>query len=109
MPKVPSLLYWKPHLFAITDNGVATCLKAATGDIVWQERLGGNFSASPVFADGRVYFLSDQGETTVIEAGPDFKVLARNALGEKVQASMAVSQSRLFIRTEQNLICVGSQ
>jgi len=107
MPNVPSLLYWKPYLFAITDNGLASCLKAATGEIVWQERLGGNFSASPVFAEGRVYFLGDNGETTVVEAGPEFKVLARNPLGEKVQASMAVSQGQFFIRTERNLICIG--
>jgi outer membrane protein assembly factor BamB len=109
MPKVPSLLYWKPHLFAVTDNGMATCLKAATGEIVWQERLEGKFSASPVFAEGRVYFLSDDGETTVIEAGSEFKVLAKNPLGEKVQASMGVSQGHLFIRTENNLICIGSK
>ena len=82
-------------------------MKAATGEIVWQERLGGNFSASPVFAEGRVYFLGDNGETTVVEAGPEFKVLARNPLGEKVQASMAVSQGQFFIRTERNLICIG--
>jgi outer membrane protein assembly factor BamB len=107
MPNVPSLLYCKPYLFAITDNGLASCLKAATGEIVWQERLGGNFSASSVFAEGRVYFLGDNGETTVVEAGPEFKVLARNPLGEKVQASMAVSQGQFFIRTERNLVCIG--
>ena len=78
MPKVPSMLYVKPHLFAITDGGVATCMKADTGELVWQERVGGNFSATPVAAEGRIYFLGDNGETTVIEAGPEFKVLAKN-------------------------------
>ena len=107
MPKVPSMLYVKPHLFAITDGGVASCMKAETGEIVWQERVGGNFSASPVAAEGRIYFLGDNGETTVIEAGPEFKVLAKNPLGERVQASIAVSQRQLFIRTEQNLFCIG--
>jgi hypothetical protein len=107
MPKVPSMLYVKPHLFAITDGGIATCLKAATGQIVWQERVGGNFSASPVTAEGRIYFVSDEGETTVIEAGPEFKVLARNPLGEKVQSSPAISQGQIFIRTEKNLFCIG--
>jgi outer membrane protein assembly factor BamB len=109
MPKVPSLLFASPHVFAITDGGVASCLKAATGEVVWQERVGGNFSASPVLAAGRIYFLADSGETTVIEAGPAFKVLARNPLGEKVQASMAVSDGQLFIRTEQNLFCIGAK
>jgi outer membrane protein assembly factor BamB len=107
MPKVPSMLFVQPHLYAISDGGIATCLKAATGELVWQERVGGNFSASPVFAEGRIYLLGDNGETTVIEAGPEFKVLAKNSLGEKVQASMAVSQGRLFIRTETHLVCIG--
>jgi outer membrane protein assembly factor BamB len=109
MPKVPSMLYVQPHLFAVTDGGMATCLKAATGEVVWQARLGGNFSASPLFGDGRVYFLGDSGETTVIEAGPEFKVLAMNPLGEKVQASMAISQHHCFIRTDKNLVCIAPQ
>ena len=109
MPKVPSMLYVMPHLFAVTDGGVATCLKAATGEIIWQERVGGNFSASPVFADGHIYFVGDSGETTVIEAGPEFKALARNPLGEKLQASPAISQGQIFIRTEKNLYCIGAK
>lgn len=109
MPKVPSMLYVMPHLFAVTDGGVATCLKAATGEIIWQERLGGDFSASPVSAEGRIYFVSDEGETTIIEAGPGFKVLARNPLGEKVQASPAISQGQIFIRTEKHLFAIGGK
>jgi outer membrane protein assembly factor BamB len=109
MPKVPSMLYLKPHLFAITDGGIATCLKAATGEIVWQQRVGGSFSASPVAAEGRIYFVSDSGETTVVEAGPEFKVLARNSLGETVQASPAISQGQIFIRTEKNLFCIATK
>ena len=108
-PKIPSLLYLKPYLFALADGGVATCMKAATGEVVWQERVGGNFSASPVAADGRVYLLSDEGVTTVIEASPVYKVLASNPLGEKVQASMAISAGHLFIRTAGNLYCIGGK
>jgi outer membrane protein assembly factor BamB len=109
MPKVPSMLYVKPHLYAVSDAGVATCMIATTGEIAWQDRLGGSFSASPVFAEGRIYFVSDAGETTVISAGPEFKVLAKNPLGEKVQASMAVSQGQLFIRTANHLYCIGAK
>ena len=109
MPRVPSMIYVKPNLFAITDGGVAACLKADTGEIVWQERVGGNFSASPVTFEGRVCFVSDSGETTIIEAGPEFKVLAKNPLGEKVQASPAISQGGIFIRTEKNLVCISSK
>lgn len=107
MPKVPSMLYLKSYLFAVTDTGQATCLKASTGDVIWQERLGGSFSASPVTAEGRIYFVGDSGETTVIDAGPEFKVLAKNPLGEKVQASPAISQGQIFIRTERHLFAIG--
>jgi len=109
MPKVPSMLYVKPHIFMITDGGVASCLKAGSGEIVWQERVGGNFGASPVSANGRVYFVGDNGETAVIEAGPEFNVLARNPIGEKVQASPAISQGQIFIRTDKSLFCIGGK
>jgi outer membrane protein assembly factor BamB len=107
VPKIPSYLHLKPHLFTITEGGIVMCLNESMGEIIWQERLAGNFSASPVAAEDRIYFLSDEGETTVIEAGPQFKVLAKNPLNEKVQASIAISGKRLFIRTERTLYCIG--
>jgi outer membrane protein assembly factor BamB len=107
MPKVPSMIYLKPYLFAITDGGVATCMKAETGELLWQQRVGGNFSASPVAAEGRIYFVGDDGETTVIKAAPEFTVLARNPLSESVQASPAISQGQIFIRTERHLFAIG--
>jgi outer membrane protein assembly factor BamB len=106
-PTQPSLLYANELLFAITDGGIATCYQPKTGEQVWQERVGGNFCASPVWADGRIYFLSEAGETTVIEAADQFKVMAKNSLGEKCQASMAVSGGRLFIRSDKSLFCIG--
>jgi outer membrane protein assembly factor BamB len=109
MPKIPSMLYVEPHLFSVRDDGVATCMKAATGEILWQERLGGNFSASPVTADGRIYFLADNGLTTIVEAGDEFKVLAQNPIGERVQASMAISDGQFFIRGERHLYAIGTR
>lgn len=109
VPTQPSPIYVKPFLYAITDGGIATCYSPTNGEIVWQERVGGNFSASPVFADGKIYFLSEAGETTVIAAGPEFKVISKNPLGEKCQASMAVSGRRLFIRSDKNLFCIRSE
>ena len=106
-PNLPSMLFADPHLFAMSDAGVMSCLRAEDGEPVWRERIGGNFSASPVLAEGRLYLLSDEGVTTVIEASPQFKVLARNALGEKAQASPAISQGRIFIRTAGHLFCIG--
>ncbi len=107
VPAMPSFLYAKPYLFTINEKGVAMCLKADRGDVVWQERVGGNHSASPLWAEGRIYFLAEDGQATVIEAGPEFKVLARNAIGEKCQASMAASEKQFFLRTEKNLYCIG--
>lgn len=108
-PKVPSMIVVPPHLFSVTDTGLATCLQVGSGEVVWQDRLGGNFSASPVAADGRLYFVGDNGETAVVQAGPEFRVLARNPLGEKVQASPAISQGQIFIRTEKSLFCIGGR
>jgi len=107
-PKVPSMVHVKPYLFTVNDTGFATCLKADTGEVVWNERVSGGFSASPVHADGKLYLLDNNGDTTVIEAGLQFKVLAKNPLTEPTQASMAVAGGRLFIRTEKNLYCVAS-
>ncbi|MGV3773359.1 MAG: PQQ-binding-like beta-propeller repeat protein [Verrucomicrobiales bacterium] len=106
VPAIPSLIYKKPHLFAITEGGVASCMDANTGEIIWQERVGGNHAASPVLAGNHIYFTSEEGETTVIEAGAEFKIIARNQLGERVQASPAVSDGIIFIRTEKHLFAI---
>jgi len=108
-PKVPSLLYVRPHLFTISDGGVATCLDAVSGEVHWQRRLDGSYSASPIYAAGRVYFLADDGTTTVIEAQSEFHQAAKNPLTGPIQASMAVSQGKLFIRTGQELYCIGTE
>jgi len=108
VPKVPSMLYVKPYLYLVTETGVAKCLKAATGEEIWKERLRGKHSASPIWAEGRIYFLSENGKMTVIEAGPEFKVLAENELNEKCCASPAVSNKQIFIRSEHTLFCIGT-
>ena len=107
VPTQPSLLYLSPYLYGITDGGIAHCYKGDTGEIVYAERVGGNHSASPVHADGHLYFLSEAGETTVITDGPNFRIVARNPLSEKCQASIAIAQGNLFLRTERNLYCIG--
>jgi outer membrane protein assembly factor BamB len=109
VPTQPSPIYVQSQLYAITDGGIVSCYNPTNGEIVWQDRVGGNFSASPVYADGRIYFLSEAGETTVIAPGPEFKLLARNPLGERCQASMAVAGQRLFIRTDKNLYCIAEK
>jgi len=107
VPRIPSFVYVKPYLFTITETGVAMCLKADSGEIVWQERVGGNFWSSPVVAEGRIYFLNEECETTVIRAAAKFEVLARNPLPGPCQASMAVSGRRFFLRTATHLYALG--
>jgi outer membrane protein assembly factor BamB len=108
VPKIPSMLYVKPYLYLVTEGGLAKCIEAATGKVIWENRLGDKVSASPVWADGRIYFLSEEGLTTIIEAGPEFKVIAKNDIGEKCGASPAISQGQIFIRSESNLYCIGN-
>jgi len=93
---------------AVTFDGDVAWTNRETGEVVWQMRVGGAYCASPVFVDGRIYLLSEQGETTVIAAGGKFQVLNQNPLGEKCQASMAVSGKRLLVRTEQHLWCIAN-
>jgi outer membrane protein assembly factor BamB len=107
VPMISSMIYADSYLYAVTEKGSAVCMKAATGEIVWDERLRGAFSASPVWAEGRLYVLSEKGETFVLQAGPEFKVLATNPLGEKSCASPAVSGGQLFIRTAGHVVAVG--
>jgi outer membrane protein assembly factor BamB len=109
VPKIPSMLYVRPYLYLVTDAGVAKCFKAATGEVIWRQRLGGRFSASPVWADGKIYFLSDKGTTTVIPDGAEFKVLSKNELNETCKASPAISQGNIFIRSDKHLYCIGKK
>lgn len=105
---IPSMIYDGGLLYNIHENGVATCMDAATGSVIWQERVGGTHWASPVLVDGRIYFLSEDGETTVIQTGREFRELARNRLEEHTQASMAVSDRRFYIRTANHLWAISS-
>jgi len=104
MPSKPSPLLVGDLMFVIYDDGgVATCLDALTGEKLWQERIGGNYSASPIYADGRVYFFCEDGKTTVIRAGREFEPLAENQLGEGVLASPAVAGDALLLRSNTHL------
>jgi outer membrane protein assembly factor BamB len=105
--KIPSMLYVSPFLFLVTETGVAKCLRAATGEEIWRNRLGGKHSASPIWADGRIYFLSEKGKTTVVKDGGKFHILAENELNEKCVASPAVSQKQIFVRSQKNIYCIA--
>lgn len=110
VPSIASLAYAPPHVYSVTDKGVVSCFDAATGEFAWQHRIGGKHVASPVFADGRLYFLAEaDGETVVIEPGAEYKELARNTVGELCKGSIAVSQGNLFIRSDKHLFCIGAK
>ena len=94
-------------LYMANDAGIVTCLDPTTGQKVWQERVEGIFTASPVAADGNVYLQSETGETIVLKAGRALKLLARNAIGERSVAAPAISKGQIFIRTDAHLVCVG--
>ncbi len=99
----PSVLLVGDLLFMIEDGGVATCLEAKTGVEIWRERVGGNYSASPLSAAGRIYFCSEEGKTTVAEASRQFRVLAENTLPDGFMASPAAAGNALFLRTRTHL------
>lgn len=103
VPKKPSLLLIDDWLFTIDDNGVAACLDAATGTEIWRERVGGNHSASPIYADGRIYFFNEEGKATVIAAAREFRKLAENHLEDGFMASPAVAGQALYLRTKTHL------
>ena len=103
VPKKPSMLLLGDLLFTIDDSGVAGCLEARTGAEIWRERVGGNHSASPVFAEGRIYFFSEEGKTTVIDAGRQFKKLAESQLGDGFMASPAITGQAFILRSRTHL------
>jgi outer membrane protein assembly factor BamB len=106
-PYISSLLHVDGVLFMGNDAGIITAVDAKDGAKLWQERTGGIFSASPVAGDGRVYFMSETGEALVVAPGRTPRILARNEVPGRVVASPAISNGRIFIRTDGELIAVG--
>jgi outer membrane protein assembly factor BamB len=104
---VPSPVAQGKYFFLVSDTGYASCFEARTGRRLWMQQLGQHHSASPVAAEGRLYFPADDGVTYVLKAGPRFELLARNDLGEDVRASPAVAHGHLYLRTLHNLYCLG--
>jgi outer membrane protein assembly factor BamB len=106
-PKTPSLLLVGDELYMASDNGMVSCVDAKTGKLHWQERIGGDCSASPVYADGKIYIQNEQGVGVVLKAGKEFQKLASNAMSERTLASYAIADNALFIRTDQHLYRIG--
>jgi outer membrane protein assembly factor BamB len=106
MPNKPSPLLVNGLLFTINDTGIVSCLEPASGKIVWQERIGGNFSSSPITADGRIYMFDEEGKGTVIAADRQFKLLGQSTLPDGCMASPAVVSRSLLVRTRTHIYCL---
>jgi outer membrane protein assembly factor BamB len=105
-PYVPSMIVADDFLLSVNNSGVAFCYEAATGKILWQEKLG-RHHASPVLVDGRVFFINDNGQVNVIKPGREFECVATYELGESCYASPAISDGQVFVRGFQHLFCIG--
>jgi outer membrane protein assembly factor BamB len=93
----------------VSDNGVLSCLSTETGEQVWRSRLGGNYAASLLHVDGRIYCFSHQGNATVLEVGDREQLLARNTLDAGFMASPAVSNGALILRTKTHLYRIAEE
>jgi outer membrane protein assembly factor BamB len=104
VPKKPSLLLIDDLIYMIGDQGgLVTCVEAKTGKEIWSERISGNYSASPLYTNGRLYFFSEEGKTTILATGREFKEIAKNKLTAGFMASPAVAGQSLFLRTKTHL------
>ncbi len=103
---VPTPLYYEGKLYMMIDSGIFTCLDATTGKEIYRERVGGNFFASLILADGKIFSMSREGELVVLKPGDKFELLGRNKLGDGDSATPAVANNSLYVRTDTNLICI---
>jgi outer membrane protein assembly factor BamB len=94
-------------VFLATNSGIVICLDADSGKELWKERLADAFRATPLVAEGKIYFFSKAGAATIIHASREFKVIARAELGEDIMASPAAAHGSLFIRTKEHLYRIG--
>lgn len=103
VPQEPSPVLVDGLLYLVSNKGTATCLDAVTGEEIWRERIGGNYMASPLYADGRLYFCTINGKTTVLKAGRNFEELATNQLDSDFMSCPVVSGSALILRSKNSL------
>jgi outer membrane protein assembly factor BamB len=109
-PYMPTPILYGEYFYTCSNSGVVACYEAKTGREVYKERIGGSsYTASPVAADGRLYFTSEQGEVRVVKAGPEFELLAVNKLNDYCLATPAISNGSLFVRSQHFLWALGSK
>jgi outer membrane protein assembly factor BamB len=106
-PDAPTPTVWNGLLVMVANNGTAQCLDAQTGKLYWKEKLKGEYRASPLAADGRIYFVNTRGLTTVVAAAKDFQKLAENPLDDETFASPIAGGGKIFVRGKKSLYCLG--
>jgi outer membrane protein assembly factor BamB len=104
---MPTALVYDGRLYMWTDTGILVCAKADTGKILYQQRLGGNYSGSPVCVDGKLYAMSEDGETVVVRTGDEFEELGRVKLPEGSSSTPAVAGGVMYLRTHSKLMALG--
>jgi outer membrane protein assembly factor BamB len=107
-PGTASPLFYRERVYALNSAGVLNCADAASGDLLWQERLKGPFSASPVAADGKIFAVNEAGTAFVVQAGDAPKVLGVNPMNETILATPAIADRAVFLRSDQHLYCIGA-
>lgn len=107
VPYVPTPLYCDGYLYLWGDSGVVMCLEPESTEPVWMERVGGDFSSSPICVNGCLYNVSEAGEVVVLRAGQEFKVLGRSPLGEPTHATPAVAGGRMYFHTKNHVLCLA--
>jgi outer membrane protein assembly factor BamB len=100
IPAKPSPILHDGLIYLIDDTGVASCIEASSGKLVWKERIGGNYSASPIFVGGHIYFGSQDGKVTVIKPGRKYQQVAENQVDDRIMASPAIVGNSILLRTE---------
>jgi outer membrane protein assembly factor BamB len=109
VPQVPSPLLVGDEIYFVSDKGIATSLDAHTGEAHWTERLPGNYSSSPVFADGHIYVCSREGETTILQPGKTFQRVGFGKLDGQIMASPAAVERAIYLRTDKALYRLEQQ
>jgi outer membrane protein assembly factor BamB len=109
---MPTPIVYGDYLYTCANNGTLTCYQARTGEQIYRERLGGQgsayaFTASPIAADDKLYFTSEDGEIFVVAAGPQYELLATNSTGEVCMATPAISEEMILVRTQQHVYGIG--
>jgi len=108
-PDICSPVSNERFVFALTSDGTLSCFNVSDGTPLWQKQLRGDFKASPSIAGDRLYILGENGDTYILEIGPEYRQIAKCSLGERTYASPAFADGRIYIRGIEHLYCIAGQ